>query len=135
MEYQIKTWKQHNFIRKIERKVIFLLNFYIFLILKDCWGPHLTLSRAACGPRAACLRCLIYTILCVVCLTTTCFKNTRFRTAAHPLNNNQRFLFLLVCKNMGYDVQTLLLQKLSTIITQKPKKRKITEAGKDNLNF
>jgi hypothetical protein len=55
--------------------------------------------------------------------------------AAHPLNNDQRFIFLLVCKNVGYDVQTLLLQKLSTIITQKPKKRKSTEAGKDNLNF
>ena len=29
----------------------------------------------------------------------------------------------------GYDVQTLLLQKLSTILTQKPKKRKSSEAG------
>jgi hypothetical protein len=36
---------------------------------------------------------------------------------------------------VGYDVQTLLLQKLSTIITQKMKKRKSTEAGTDNLNF
>jgi hypothetical protein len=71
---------------------------------------------------------MIYTILCVVC------KNTRFRTAAHPLND-QRFLFLLVFKNVEHDLQTLLLQKLSTIITQKPKKRKSTEAGTDNLNF
>jgi hypothetical protein len=67
-------------------------------------------------------------------ITTTCCKNTRFRTAAHPLNNDQRFIFLLVCKNVGYDVQTLLLQK-STIITQKLKKRKSTEAGTGNLNF
>jgi hypothetical protein len=78
---------------------------------------------------------MIYTILCVVCLTTTCFKNTCFRMAAHPLNNDQRFLFLLVFKNVGYYVQTLLLQKLTTIITQKTKKRKSTEAGTDNLNF
>jgi len=78
---------------------------------------------------------MIYTILCVVCLTTTCCQNTRFRTAADPLNTDQRFLLLLVCKNVGYDVQTLLLQKLSTIITQKMKKRKSTEAGTDNLNF
>ncbi len=78
---------------------------------------------------------MIYTILCVVCLTTTCCQNTGFRTAADPLNNDQRFLLLLVCKNVGYNVQTLLLQKLSTIITQKTKKRKITEAGTDNLNF
>jgi hypothetical protein len=41
---------------------------------------------------------MIYTIVCVVCLTTTCCKNTRFRTAADPLNNDQRFIFLLVCK-------------------------------------
>jgi hypothetical protein len=78
---------------------------------------------------------MIYTILCVVCLTTTCCQNTRFRTAADPLNNDQRFLLLLVSKNVGYDVQTLLLQKLSTIMTQKMKKRKSTEAGTDNLNF
>ncbi len=78
---------------------------------------------------------MIYTILCGVCLTTTCCKNMRFRMAAHPLNNDQRFLFLLVCKNVGYNVQTLLLQKMSTIITQKPKKSKSTEAGTDNLNF
>jgi hypothetical protein len=78
---------------------------------------------------------MIYTILCVVYLTTTCCQNTRSRTAAEPLNNDQRFILLLVCKNVGYDVQTLLLQKLSTIITQKMKKRKSTEAGTDNLNF
>jgi len=78
---------------------------------------------------------MIYTILCVVCLTTTCCQNTRFRTAADPLNNDQRFLLLLVCKNVGYDVQTLLLQKLSTIMTQKTKKTKSTEAATDNLNF
>ncbi len=78
---------------------------------------------------------MIYTILCVVCLTTTCCKNTRFRMAGHPLNNDQRFIFLLVCKNVGYNVQTMLLQKLSTIITQKLKKRKSTEAGTDNLSF
>jgi hypothetical protein len=78
---------------------------------------------------------MIYTILCVVCLTTTCCQNTHFRMAADPLNNDQRFLLLLVCKNVGYDVQTLLLQKLSTRITQKMKKRKSTEAGTDNLNF
>ncbi len=78
---------------------------------------------------------MIYTILCVVCLTTTCWKNTRFRTAADHLINDQRFLFLQVCKNVGYDVQTLLLQKLSTIITQKQKKRKSTEPGTDSVNF
>jgi hypothetical protein len=78
---------------------------------------------------------MIYTILCVVCLTTTCCPNTHFRTAADPLNNDQRFILLLVCKNVGYDVQTLLLQKLSAIITPKMKKRKSTEAGTDILNF
>ena len=83
------------------------------------------ISRAACGPQAACLRPLIYMILCVVCLTTTCCQNTRFRTAADPLNNDQRYLLLLVCKNVGYDVQTLLLQKLSTILTQKRKRGKV----------
>jgi hypothetical protein len=84
---------------------------------------------------AAIILNIIYTILCVVCLTTTCCKNTRFRMAADPLNNDQRFIFLLVCKNVGYDEQTLLLQKLSTIITQKLKKRKSTEAGTENLYF
>lgn len=63
----------------------------------------------------------IYTIFCVICLTATCFRNTRFRKAADPLNNNQRFLFLLVCKNVGYDVKELLLERMESIIKKKEK--------------
>jgi hypothetical protein len=36
---------------------------------------------------------MIYTILCVVCLTTTCCINTHYRTAAHPLNNAKDLSF------------------------------------------
>jgi len=72
---------------------------------------------------------MIYTILCVTCLTTTCFENTRFKKAANPLNLNQRFLFLLVCKNVGYDVQTELLLKMNT--DNKRRKKSPTESKEE----
>jgi hypothetical protein len=53
--------------------------------MPKCWIWNLTLRNQK--PLHWCN--IIYTILCVVCLTTTCCKNTPFTMAADPLNNDQ----------------------------------------------
>jgi hypothetical protein len=68
---------------------------------------------------------MIYTILCVVCLTTTCFKNTHFRTAAHPLNNDQRFIFLLVWKMWDTMFRHCFFKNWIQLSPKNPKRGKV----------